>query len=59
MRVASPSMSLVFASVGHTYSHLFMLLYATVVLVVFASGLMLPSERRARPAPAGALDQAD
>ncbi len=34
MRVASPRLSLVFASVGHTYSHLFMLLYATVVLAL-------------------------
>ena len=34
-----------------------MLLYATVVRVVFAAGLTLPSERAATPA--GALDQAD
>ena len=34
MRVASPRLSLVFASVGHAFSHLFMLLYATVVLAL-------------------------
>ena len=34
MRLASPRLSLVFASVGHTYAHLFMLLYATVVLAL-------------------------
>ncbi len=34
MRVVSPRLSLVFASVGHAFSHLFMLLYATVVLAL-------------------------
>ncbi len=34
MRPASPRLPLVFASIGHTYAHLFMLLYATVVLVL-------------------------
>ncbi len=34
MPINSPRLSLAFACVGHTYSHLFMLLYATVVLAL-------------------------
>ena len=52
-----PMVALIYDMTGG-FTWLFVIL-SGLALVVFAAGLILPSERAAGPAPAGALDQAD